>query len=68
MGRGRVKKGQATVKGAATSGMVLGVISVLLWITGLVLTLWVFNKASDEIERQTGNNVSEELHAGDLAK
>ncbi|MGW7068755.1 DUF4190 domain-containing protein [Streptomyces sp. NPDC054878] len=68
VGTGRVKKGQATNKGVAVTGTVLGVISILLAATGLVLTLWVFNEAKDEIEKQTGNNVTEDLGAGEAAE
>lgn len=63
VGRGRVKKGQATNKGVAITGTVLGVIAILVSITGLILTLWVFNEAKNEIEEQTGNNVTGVLGA-----
>lgn len=68
MGLKRVKKGQATNKGMAITGTILGVLAILLAITGLVLTLWVFSEAKNEIEQQTGNNVTEDLGAGESAK
>ncbi|GGZ16547.1 DUF4190 domain-containing protein [Streptomyces poonensis] len=51
VGRGRAKRGQATNKGIATTGAVLGLVSLILSVVGLVITVNAVDDAVDEIDK-----------------
>ncbi|MFD5429434.1 DUF4190 domain-containing protein [Streptomyces sp. NPDC127084] len=57
-GRGRVKRGEATNKGAATTGVVLGVVALILSVVGAVVTFAVVSDAVDEINKSTSSSAS----------
>lgn len=50
-GRGRAKRGQATNKGVATTGAVLGLASLILSVVGVVLTFNAVDDAVNEISK-----------------
>ncbi|WP_411129443.1 DUF4190 domain-containing protein [Streptomyces sp. x-19] len=52
VGLSRVKKGQATNKGVALTGTILGALAMILAIVGIVVTVFAVNKAVDEINKQ----------------
>lgn len=73
VGMGRVKKGQATNKGVAVTGTILGALGIVLAIVGLIVTVLVVkegvDKATEEFDKQSGssNNIKD-LGAGEAAK
>lgn len=52
VGRSRVKKGQATNKGVALTGLITGVIAIILSVVGLCVTVFAVNEAADEVQKQ----------------
>ncbi|GAA2685292.1 DUF4190 domain-containing protein [Streptomyces lunalinharesii] len=52
VGLGRVKKGQATNKGVALTGTILGALAMILAIVGIIVTVFAVNKAVDEINKR----------------
>ncbi|AOP45468.1 hypothetical protein SL103_03735 [Streptomyces lydicus] len=78
VGRGRAKKGQATNKGVALTGAILGVVAIILSVVGAVVTLVAVNKAVDEVHQQVeqssgqpkdgSGQSAKELTAGATAK
>ncbi|WP_371872697.1 DUF4190 domain-containing protein [Streptomyces pacificus] len=51
--KGRVKRGEATNKGAAVAGLVLGPVSLILSVVGAVITFKDVGDAVDEIGKAT---------------
>ena len=43
LGRGRVKRGEATNGGVAIAGIVLGVLSILVSVAAIAIAVWSFN-------------------------
>lgn len=73
VGMGRAKKGQATNKGVALTGTILGALGIVLAIVGLIVTVLAVKKGVDEInkevDKQSGSsNEITDLNAGDAAK
>ncbi|MEV0374940.1 DUF4190 domain-containing protein [Streptomyces sp. NPDC050636] len=73
VGMSRVKKGQATNKGVAVTGTILGALSIILAIVGLIVTVLAVNKAVDEVkeefDKQSGSSSNiKDLGAGEAAK
>ncbi|KIZ19153.1 DUF4190 domain-containing protein [Streptomyces natalensis] len=73
VGTGRAKKGQATNKGAAITGTVLGALAIVLAIIGVIVSVLVVKSATetavDEIKKQNGSSNSvKDLKAGAVAK
>ncbi|UZJ31053.1 DUF4190 domain-containing protein [Streptomyces endophytica] len=67
------KKGQATNKGVAITGTILGALSIILAVVGVIVTLMAVNKAVDEVhkeyEKQSGSSSNiKDLGAGAAAK
>ncbi|GAB7033054.1 DUF4190 domain-containing protein [Streptomyces sp. NPDC021749] len=73
VGMSRAKKGQATNKGVAITGTILGALALILAVVGVIVTLMAVNKAVDEVhkefDKQSGssNNIKD-LGAGAAAK
>lgn len=78
IGNGRVKKGLATNKGVALTGVILGAIAIILSGVGAYVTVLAVDKAKDEVQKQvdelTGNpkddsgGSAKDLTAGATAK
>ncbi|WP_329395138.1 DUF4352 domain-containing protein [Streptomyces lydicus] len=78
VGRSRAKKGQATNKGVALTGALLGVVAIILSVVGVIVTLTAVSKAVDEVNRQVeqssgqpkdgSGQSAKELTAGATAK
>ncbi|WP_351227919.1 DUF4190 domain-containing protein [Streptomyces sp. NPDC002133] len=51
--RGRVKRGEATNKGVALTGVILGLVSLVLSVVGAVITFKAVGDAVDEINKAT---------------
>lgn len=51
VGRGRVKRGEASNKGVTLTGVILGVVSLVLATVGLILTVAVLGDAADKIDK-----------------
>ncbi|MFI9050128.1 DUF4190 domain-containing protein [Streptomyces sp. NPDC053427] len=73
VGMGRVKKGQATNKGVAVTGTILGALAIILAIVGVIVSMLVVKGAVDEatkeIEKQTGSSsATKDLGVGSAAK
>ncbi|BDM66758.1 hypothetical protein HEK616_02450 [Streptomyces nigrescens] len=73
VGMSRAKKGQATNKGVAITGTILGALSIILAVVGVIVTLMAVNKAVDEVhkeyEKQSGSSSNiKDLGAGAAAK
>ncbi|MEU2428002.1 DUF4190 domain-containing protein [Streptomyces sp. NPDC007861] len=63
--RGRVKRGEATNKGVALAGVVLGLVSLALSVVGAVITFKAVGDAVDEINKATsGSSASKEPGTG----
>ncbi|OKH97699.1 hypothetical protein A6A06_31440 [Streptomyces sp. CB02923] len=56
VGRGRAKRGQATNKGMATTGAVVGAIALILSVVGVVITMTAVSDAVDEINKSIGSD------------
>ncbi|MEK2477579.1 DUF4190 domain-containing protein [Streptomyces noursei] len=56
VGLSRVKKGQATNKGVAITGTILGGLAMILAIIGIIVTVLAVNKAVDEINKQVNGS------------
>ncbi|MEV6395789.1 DUF4352 domain-containing protein [Streptomyces sp. NPDC051907] len=54
-GRGRVKRGEAVNKGVATTGAVLGLVSLILSVVGVVITFKAVDDAVDEVKSSTSS-------------
>ncbi|MGC5364538.1 DUF4190 domain-containing protein [Streptomyces sp. DT24] len=71
-GLGRAKRGEATNKGVATFGVVLGVLSLILSVVGAVITFKAVGDAVDEIDKATTRTTASASPAagdkGDAAK
>ncbi|MFF4697831.1 DUF4190 domain-containing protein [Streptomyces chattanoogensis] len=73
VGMGRAKKGQATNKGVAVTGTILGVLALILAVVGVIVSVLVVKGAVDEakeqIDKETGSSSSiKDLGAGVTAK
>ncbi|MEU9116006.1 DUF4190 domain-containing protein [Streptomyces sp. NPDC048483] len=73
VGMGRAKKGQATNKGVAVTGTILGVLAIILAIVGVIVSVLVVKGVAEEaekaIKKETGSsNVTTNLDAGAAAK
>ncbi|MEU5715498.1 DUF4190 domain-containing protein [Streptomyces sp. NPDC020403] len=55
-GRGRAKRGEATNKGVATFGAVLGLVSLVLAVVGVVITFKAVDDAVDEINKSVSGS------------
>ncbi|MFE7777998.1 DUF4190 domain-containing protein [Streptomyces sp. NPDC057445] len=63
--RGRVKRGEATNKGVAITGVVLGLVSLVLSVVGAVVTFKVVGDAVDEINKgASGSSASKRPGTG----
>ncbi|MFC5805487.1 DUF4190 domain-containing protein [Streptomyces formicae] len=63
--RGRVKRGEATNKGVALAGVILGLVSLVLSVVGAVITFKAVGDAVDEINKATsGSSASKRPGAG----
>ncbi|MFD0073661.1 DUF4190 domain-containing protein [Streptomyces sp. NPDC127166] len=51
VGKGRVKRGEASNKGVALTGAILGLVSLILSVVGLVITVTAVSDAVDEIDK-----------------
>ncbi|WP_392753334.1 DUF4190 domain-containing protein [Streptomyces sp. LN590] len=58
VGRGRVKRGEATNKGATTFGAVLGLIALILSVVGAVITFKAVGDAVDELDRAVSDTTA----------
>nr|WTB31718.1 DUF4352 domain-containing protein [Streptomyces sp. NBC_00830] len=56
VGRGRVKRGEATNKGATTFGAALGLIALILSVVGAVITFKAMGDAVDEINKSVSDS------------
>ena len=52
VGLSRAKKGQATNKGVAVTGTILGALAIVLAVVGVIVTVLAVNKAVDEVHQQ----------------
>ncbi|MCX4640654.1 DUF4352 domain-containing protein [Streptomyces sp. RPA4-5] len=52
VGLSRAKKGQATNKGVAVTGTILGALALVLAVVGVIVTVLAVNKAVDEVHQQ----------------
>ncbi|REK88991.1 DUF4352 domain-containing protein [Streptomyces inhibens] len=78
VGLSRAKKGQATNKGVAVTGTILGGLAIILAIVGIIVTVLAVNKAVDEINKQVESSSGQpkggsgqsakDLGPGDTAK
>ena len=71
VGRGRVKRGEATNRGAATTGIVLGAVSLLLGVVVwgfLLANIDAFNRLNDCTDAANGNSTLEDQCAKDFVK
>ncbi|MEU7292439.1 DUF4190 domain-containing protein [Streptomyces exfoliatus] len=50
-GKGRVKRGEASNKGVALTGAILGLVSLVLSVVGAVITFTAFSNAVDELDK-----------------
>ncbi|MEV0964652.1 MULTISPECIES: DUF4190 domain-containing protein [unclassified Streptomyces] len=62
--KGRVKRGEATNKGAAVAGVVLGLVSLALSVVGAVITFKAVGDAVDEINKATSGSSATKKPAG----
>jgi hypothetical protein len=51
IGLGKVKKGEATNKGAALTGLILGIVSIVITIAMVIFTVVLVDKAVDELDK-----------------
>ncbi|MDH6226565.1 MULTISPECIES: DUF4190 domain-containing protein [Streptomyces] len=51
IGLGKVKKGEATNKGVALTGLILGVVSMVITIAMVIFTVFLVDKAVDELDK-----------------
>ncbi|MFF0288327.1 DUF4190 domain-containing protein [Streptomyces sp. NPDC005262] len=58
VGRGRVKRGEATNKGATTFGAVLGLIALILSVVGAVITFKAVGDAVDDLDRAVSDTTA----------
>ena len=58
VGRGRVKRGEATNKGVTTFGAVLGLIALILSVVGAVITFKAVGDAVDELDRAVSDTTA----------
>ncbi|MFG2759255.1 DUF4190 domain-containing protein [Streptomyces wuyuanensis] len=63
-GKGRVKRGEATNKGVAVAGVVLGLVSLVLSVVGAVITFKAVGEAVDEINKVTSGSSATKKPAG----
>ncbi|MEU9121985.1 DUF4190 domain-containing protein [Streptomyces sp. NPDC048506] len=73
VGMSRAKKGQATNKGVAITGTILGALAIVLAVVGVIVTVLAVNKAVDEVhkeyEQQSGSSSNiKDLGAGKVAE
>ncbi|MFI6769922.1 DUF4190 domain-containing protein [Streptomyces sp. NPDC050355] len=73
VGMSRVKKGQATNKGVAITGTILGALGIVLAVVGVIVTVLAVNKAVDEVneefDKKSGSSSNiKDLGAGQAAK
>ncbi|MGW6567262.1 DUF4190 domain-containing protein [Streptomyces sp. NPDC054975] len=64
VGRGRVKRGQASNKGVTTTGAVLGIVSLILSVVGAVITFTVVNDAVNELGKEIENAAPKDPSGG----
>ncbi|PRH76206.1 hypothetical protein C6N75_26880 [Streptomyces solincola] len=58
VGRGRAKRGEATNKGVATTGAVLGLVSLILAVVGVVIVVNAVDDAVDEINKEVDKAIA----------
>ncbi|WP_371796047.1 DUF4190 domain-containing protein [Streptomyces sp. NBC_01718] len=58
VGRGRVKRGEATNKGATTFGAALGLIALILSVVGAVITFKAVGDAVDELDKAVSDTTA----------
>ncbi|MGY4902447.1 DUF4190 domain-containing protein [Streptomyces sp. 900116325] len=58
VGRGRVKRGEASNKGATTFGAVLGLIALILSVVGAVITFKAVGDAVDELDKAVSDTTA----------
>lgn len=58
VGRGRVKRGEATNKGATTFGAVLGLVALILSVVGAVITFKAVGDAVDELDKAVSDTTA----------
>ena len=58
VGRGRVKRGEATNKGTTTFGAVLGLIALILSVVGAVITFKAVGDAVDELDKAVSDTTA----------
>ncbi|MER5884677.1 DUF4190 domain-containing protein [Streptomyces sp. NPDC001941] len=63
-GRGRVKRGQASNKGATTAGAVLGLVAMVLSVVGAVITFKAVSDVVDEIDKATASTAPKDPGKG----
>ncbi|WP_338672329.1 DUF4190 domain-containing protein [Streptomyces sp. SCSIO 30461] len=66
-GRGRAKRGEATNKGAATTGVVLGAVALALSLVGAVVTFAVVSETVDEISKSASGSSAPKAKGADGA-
>ncbi|MET9290553.1 DUF4190 domain-containing protein [Streptomyces sp. NPDC003077] len=64
VGMGRAKRGQATNKGVAITGTILGAISLILAVVGLIIFLTAAKKVVDEIDKLDSKARTNSVSAG----
>ncbi|HEY9369673.1 DUF4190 domain-containing protein [Streptomyces sp.] len=62
--RGRVKRGEASNKGVATTGAVLGLVALILSVVGAVITFTAVSDAVDEIDKSIQESAPKKPSAG----
>ncbi|MCZ7459827.1 DUF4190 domain-containing protein [Streptomyces sp. WMMC940] len=62
--KGRVKRGEATNKGVAVAGIVLGLVSLVLSVVGAVITFKAVDEAVDEINKVTSGSSASRKPSG----
>lgn len=64
-GRGRVKRGEASNKGATITGVVLGLVALILSVVGAVITFKAVDEAVDEINKAANGSSAAKKPGGD---
>ncbi|UYQ62542.1 DUF4190 domain-containing protein [Streptomyces peucetius] len=64
VGRGRAKRGEATNKGAATAGTVLGLVALIASVVVGIATVMAVDEAVDEINKAVENTAPKDASAG----
>ncbi|MBT2505601.1 DUF4190 and DUF4352 domain-containing protein [Streptomyces sp. ISL-98] len=67
-GRGRAKRGEATNKGVALTGAILGLVSLIISVVGAVILFKAVGDAVDEIDKATNGASASKKSGDDSAK